>query len=359
MSDVADFLAALDERSPRVDELLLDPALMNRVAPVHLREVVRAYLARGGKRLRPAVLLLACGAVGGREEDVLPAAAALELFHTWTLIHDDIIDHDDMRRGGPSGHALGAELGARDLGLGGADSLDYGISLAMLAGDVQHGLCVTLFLRTRNVDPALLAQLVADLELNVVCDLVEGETLDVQLEDMPLDEVSLDDVLRMLYLKTGVLYEFAGKAGAMLGLGTMDESHPRVSALREFCANCGIAFQLQDDILGIVGDQQKLGKPVGSDIVEGKRTPVLLKAREAASPADRELLDAVVGNPSAAPEDVARATELMVRLGAVDAVAAMARERIDAAYSALGRLPQSQYTRWLGGWAQYMIERDF
>jgi len=359
MADTHAFLEALKQRAPWVDELLLAPELLHRVQPPHLQRLVAAYLERGGKRLRPAVLLLCCGAVGGDEKHALPAAAALELFHTWTLMHDDIIDHDALRRGGPSGHALGAQLAAADIGLTGPAAEHYGVSLAMLAGDVQHGLCVNLFLNCTNPNPALVMQLAADLELNVLCDLVEGETIDIQLADRPIEAVDLDETIRMMYLKTGALYEFAGKAGAMLGLNTTDEKHPHVDALRRFCASCGIAFQLQDDILGVVGTQEKLGKPVGSDIIEGKRTPVLLEAYARADQAQRTELLRVVGNPEATDQQVRRTIATIVELGAVQAVQAMARERIEEAHTALAAVPSSRYTRWLAGWAHYMIERDF
>jgi geranylgeranyl diphosphate synthase type I len=359
MPGAQDFTAALSERSRWVDELLLDPNTLGRIRPEHLRRLVASYLERGGKRLRPAVLMLSCGAVGGNERDVIPAAAALELFHTWTLMHDDIIDHDSLRRGGPTGHILGAELAARDWELKYPEAADYGISLSILAGDVQHGLCVAMFLGARNVPPELLVHLVDDLERNVVADLVEGETLDIQFGKQPISEVSIQDVLRMMYLKTGVLYQFAGKAGAMLGLQTTDEQDPLVQAIATFCAECGTAFQLQDDLLGVVGDQEKLGKPVGSDILEGKRTPVLLEAFRVADTQTRRRLETIVGNPRATPEQVRQAVDLLADLGALDAVARMAKQHIDKAFASLEKVAPSQYTRWLAGWANFMVEREF
>lgn len=359
MPDHTDFLAALSQRTDRVNELLLAPEFLERIRPAHLQELAAAYLQRGGKRLRPAVLLFCCGAVGGAEEDALPAAAAMEIFHTWTLMHDDIIDHDDLRRGGPTGHILGAKLGRSDWALDDADAADYGVSLSILAGDVQHGLCVSMFLRCPNSPAPLLLQLVADLELDMVADLVEGETLDIQMEKRPVAEVSLDEVLRMMYLKTAALYEFCAKAGAMLGLQTQDEGHPLVASLREFCGHCGAAFQLQDDILGITGDERKLGKPVGSDITEGKRTPVLLTAYQTANAAARARLDSVVGNPRATQDEVAEITDLIVGLGAVEAVAKMARRHIEDAMNSLSTIPESEYTKWLAGWAEFMVDREF
>lgn len=358
MAGNREFVAALSERTGWVDEALLAPEALERIRPEHLRELVAAYLRRGGKRLRPAVLLWCCGAVGGNEQDVLPAAAALELFHTWTLMHDDIVDHDELRRGGPTGHVLGAELGRAEWQLGRREAEDYGLSLSMLAGDVQHGLCVWQFLQCKNTPASLLVRLVSDLELNVVADLVEGETLDIQLERRPVGTVTLDEALRMMYLKTGALYEFAGKAGAMLGLKTEDEGHPQVRALREFCRHCGVAFQLQDDILGIVGEEEKLGKPVGSDITEGKRTPVLLKAYELADAGTRARLDEIVGDRAASGERVREVIDAIVGLGAVEAVAEMAQEHVERALGSLGRVASSQYTEWLAGWAKFMVARE-
>lgn len=359
MSQSPSFLDALAIRTRWVDDILLAPQLLQDIRPPHLAQLVGAYLARGGKRLRPAVLLFACGAVGGQEQDVLAAAAALELFHTWTLMHDDIIDHDDLRRGGPSGHVLGAQLGQADLALNPQEAADYGLSLSMLAGDVQHGLCVSLFLSCPRVPASLLVDLARRLEAKVVAELVEGETLDIQLGRRPVGEVTLDEVLRMMHLKTAVLYEFAGQAGAMLGLRTSDPAHPLVRALGDFCRHCGNAFQLQDDILGIVGDEAKLGKPVGSDIIEGKRTPVLLAAYERADESQRQLLDRVVGNAEATAQQIRAVSELIVALGAVEEVANMARHHVSQASAALEAVPPSQYTEWLRGWADFMVEREF
>ena len=163
----------------------------------------------------------------------------------------------------------------------------------------------------------------------------------------------------MMYLKTGVLYEFAGKAGAMLGLKTTDEDHPLVRAIATFCAECGTAFQLQDDLLGVVGNAEKLGKPVGSDILEGKRTPVVLEAFRVADEPTRARLMSIVGAPAATADDVAEAVDLLSDLGALKTVADMARQHIDKAFSALAQVPRSQYSEWLEGWASFMVNREF
>jgi geranylgeranyl diphosphate synthase type I len=200
--------------------------------------------------------------------------------------------------------------------------------------------------------------LARELELEVVCGLVEGEVLDVQLGRQPVAEVALDQVLRMIRLKTAVLYEFAARAGAMLGLNTTDAGNLQVKALATFCLDCGIAFQLQDDILGVVGDAAKLGKPVGSDVREGKRTPIVLAAYEVASDAQRARLEAVLGDVNASDGAVAEVTGLLVELGAVARVSEMARGLVQQAFSALDELPETCYREWLRAWADYMIARE-
>ncbi len=135
---------ALREREQRVNEYFRQERFREWFKPRDLQDAVFAYVSRSGKRLRPAVLMWACGAVGGDETTALPAACGVEMFHTWTLVHDDLIDQDDLRRGGPTVHKLG-ELAALKLGYAGSKSVEYGRDLAVLTGDSQHGWTISLF----------------------------------------------------------------------------------------------------------------------------------------------------------------------------------------------------------------------
>lgn len=357
-----DLHEALGEREQWVNAYFEQPRFLEWFRPPDLQDAVFAYLRRPGKRLRPAVLLWSCGAVGGDEQAALPAAAGIELFHTWTLVHDDLIDNDDLRRGGPTVHKLGEQHAAQQLGYGPERSTEYGRDMAVLTGDSQHAWTISLFCECANrpdTDPRVVLDVIYTLESRVVNTLIEGEMLDVQYAAVPVDKLSQDDVTRMLWMKTGVLYEFAAQAGAMLGLNTSDQRHPWVQALARFASRCGAAFQLQDDILGLVGDARQLGKPVGSDVREGKKTTIVYFALNSASKPEREFLLSVLGNREASCADTARASEMMVSLGAVERTRELALDHIHAALPELDALPETPYRELLFAWARHMVDRQF
>ena len=163
----------------------------------------------------------------------------------------------------------------------------------------------------------------------------------------------------MLEGKTGALYEFAAQAGAMIGLETDDSNHPLVQALTRFSTKCGIAFQLQDDILGIIGDEALLGKPVGSDIREGKRTTIVYHAYQKANAAQKQDLLRVLGNPSATQEQIRETVALLKSLGGIERTKDLAKAMIQQAVTCLRPVPASEYKQLLLSWARYMIQRDF
>ncbi|MHB9037878.1 MAG: polyprenyl synthetase family protein [Armatimonadota bacterium] len=357
-----DLLEALQAREGKVSEYFQQPRFREWFKPKDLEDAVFAYIERSGKRLRPAVLMWSCGAVGGDENVALPAAAAVEMFHTWTLVHDDVIDNDELRRGGPTVHKLGETFALQKLGYSGEKAKEYGRDLAILTGDSQHGWNVSLLCecaRNGGVDARVVLEIVYHLESRVVNTLIEGETLDVQYSRTPIEKLTRDDIVYMLWMKTGVLYEFAAKAGAMIGLNTTDMDHPMVSGLSRFASSCGTAFQLQDDILGLLGKEEKLGKPVGSDVREGKKTTIVFFALKEANDDQRKFLLSVLGKSGASQDDVQRATDLMVELGGIDKTKELALEHVNKALPELAVLPDSEYKELLESWAHYMINRSF
>ena len=352
----------LSARERLVTQYLLQPRFRDWFHPQDLQEAVFAYVERSGKRLRPAVLLWSCGAVGGDEEKAIPAAAGVEMFHTWTLVHDDLIDNDSLRRGGPTVHKLGEGFAASRLSYTEERSREYGMDLAVLTGDSQHGWTTSLFCecaRDRGVDPKVMIDVIYRLESYVVNNLIQGETLDVQYSRTPIEALTQDDIVFMLWLKTGVLYEFAARAGAMIGLNNSDPEHPYVAALSRFASQCGIAFQLQDDVLGLMGKEKQLGKPIGSDVREGKKTTIVYYALQSSTPEQRKFLLSVLGDRDATDEDVKKATDLMVSLGAVKKTADLALEHIHKALPELDVLPESKYKELLTSWGHFMINREF
>jgi len=354
----------LEIRRKRVREHLLSrtDAYAGFLSVPHLRDAASLYIVQGGKYLRAQLLLLSCGIVGGREDTALPAAAALEAFHAWTLIHDDIIDQDRRRRGGPTIHEECRRKAVAEWGLEDSEAQHYGRSMGILAGDVLQGWTVSLLCelsRGRQVELALVVALLEDLNLQVRSVLLDGETMDVQFPRLSPDRLDTAAVEEMVYRKTGALYEFAGRAGAMIGLGRNDPEHPQVRALSSFAGRCGISFQLQDDVLGVVGHQGLLGKPTGSDIRLGKRTLVNVHALEHASPAQRERLLRVFGNPLAGDAEIEETKSLLKELGSVAYCRARARAHLVEAVGLLESLPPSGYKDLLCFWAESMVERDY
>jgi len=356
------FLEELSKRKQIVYDYLTSSRFRELFRPEHIRDSVYSYMKQGGKSLRPAVLLFSCGAVGSDEEKAIPAAAAIEVFHTWTMVHDDIIDRDSKRRGGPTVHEDFRKRALNELGYDNLEASHYGLSIAMLAGDMQQGWAVSILseLSSLNgIEPNLVLYLIRDSEMRVQSTLIEGQVLDIQYSKLSIDSLDQDQILDMLWKKTGVLYEFASKAGAMLGLNTVDDRHWLVLAISSFASKCGIAFQLQDDILGIVGDEKVLGKPVGSDIREGKRTVILHQAFKNANGKQRSQLMEIFGNEQASDQDIDLAKRLLRELGGIEYAKNLARSYVKDSLTDLHKIPQSRYKDLLYLWAEYMINREF
>jgi geranylgeranyl diphosphate synthase type I len=357
-----DFIKELEKREKIILSYLMAKEFREWFSPEHITEAVYCYLNRKAKRLRPAVLLFACGAVGGKEEDAISAAAGIEMFHTWTLVHDDLIDNDEKRRGGYTVHKYYSMIAKKKMKYSESGAKDYGRDIAILTGDVQQGWAVALFcdcfLRD-GVKPKVGLTLIQMLESQVLNTLVSGETLDIQFAKQPIESLHPDRIIDMLYRKTGVLYEFAGKAGAMIGLSTTNHEDKRVKALSNFCQKCGTAFQLQDDILGVIGDEEQLGKPVGSDIREGKRTTITYFAFKNATPKEKRKLESILGKRTANVKEIKETTRLLIELGGISETQKIAKRLIKEACPELDILVDSHYKYLLLAWAEYMVSRNF
>ncbi len=358
-----DALRAEIERCRRlVDAVLLDPARQEQFAPAHLRRAVAAYLGRPAKRLRPALVLLCCGAVGGDEAQAVPAAAAVEAFHTWTLIHDDVIDNDALRRGQPTVHVAAADWARAEFGAGAGLAADYGRDVAILAGDALHAWAGALLLESacRGVPDRVVLGLASRMESVLCLQLLEGELLDVQFSYRPVESLREEDVLAMLRLKTGALLEYAAQAGAAIGLRSLPGEDRRIDALGEFAALCGVAFQLQDDVLGLCGDETALGKPVGSDLREGKITVPILHARLAGDGARWEAIRGVLGRPGAPAGAIAEAQRCLVELGSLEYTQELARGFVRRALACLGEASPAPAQRdLLASWAESLVQRSW
>lgn len=354
------FFEELKERSRIVMDVFNQEQYRRSFRPEPLQNAVYSYLDRPAKRLRPGMVFFSCGAVGGREESARLAAAAVEVYHTWTLVHDDIIDNDCKRRGCPTVHEE-FRLKALDWGYLPKEAADLGRDIAILTGDLQHAWAVRLLLDSAKlgVPASVIMDLIGRMENELTNGLVEGEALDVIFAAKPITELAENEVLRMLELKTGVLYEFASIAGAAIGLGQSAEENGLVRAIGRFARQCGTAFQLQDDILGITGDEKLLGKAVDSDIREGKRTIIVLHAFGNAGAKERQLISETLGNPSATPEQIQRVKHLLIEYNGIEYTRNLAESIVERAVEEIEPLPDSRYKVLLLTWAKYVVNREF
>ncbi|MDR0507598.1 MAG: polyprenyl synthetase family protein [Dysgonamonadaceae bacterium] len=333
-----------------------------KIQPQILEDCVLSYVKRGGKKLRPAVLMLSCLAVGGDKQKALAASAAVELFHTWTLVHDDVIDNDNLRRGVETVHKTAERYAANNFKLEKDTAAKYGIDLAILTGDVQHGWAISMLsnnLVQNGVKPEIALHLISLLQIGVLRDLVEGEILDVDFGlHYNIQDLSDEQILNMLWLKTGALYEFCGIAGSLIGKNVLSYDE-EVVALKEFCSLAGVAFQVRDDILGLIGKEKELGKPVGSDIREGKKTLLVKEALNNANDAQKGMILNVLGNSKASESDIKHVTDLIVDLGGVEKAHKIAHDYIAKALPRLEILKPSKSRDLLFDWANFLIDRDY
>ncbi len=301
-----------------IDRILDQDAFPAGIRPDYLRDAVRDYPLRKGKRLRPA-LVIWCGTLfdAAAEERLLYPAAAVEVFHNWTLVHDDIIDRDNMRRGEPSCHVRLAEALQR-FSLPEQERKHMASSFAMLAGDLQHAWAIDLL--RRSAEKGVRQEVVAGMLANMLHwgdhELISGEALDMELSLRPLESITPEDADTMIDLKTGALLRLAAETGAMAALQTADPTVPEVAKIGSFAQHCGRAFQMQDDLLGIYGNEPELGKPVGNDLREAKRTPLLLTALRRLPESGRKMLHALLHHEQYTPEMLQQAQMLIEESGA-------------------------------------------
>lgn len=325
---------------------------------LHLREIGACYLEHGGKCLRPALMNFCCQAAGGASSSALRAGAAAEMFHTWTLVHDDVIDHDDLRRGRPTAHVRGARLGAAELNLPELAAWEYGRDLAILGGDLLQGQAVDMLLAA-PISAELRLTLAHRMSAKLTAEVLSGEQMDVRLSQTPWEAITEDAIMEMMRLKTGALLAFCAETGTAIGENSNPETSPAASSMAEFAHWCGLAFQMQDDILGVFGDESKFGKPIGSDIREGKRTVLMLDTLKNASVPDMHKLTSILGRQDASDFEINDARNIILSTGAADSVTKLADGFVKKALNILQKTFKPSAARDnLEQWALAMVARS-
>ncbi len=322
----------IEATAAKVNELM--ERLVAEKEPIRLTKAARHLLQAGGKRLRPFITVKSCEAVGGTEDEALPFACSIELLHNFTLIHDDIMDKDPMRRNVKTVHTI------------------YGEPVAILAGDYLFAKAFEASSNSPGLNPESIVRANRRLADAMVV-LAEGQTLDTQFERQ--NTVSELEYIQMVRMKTASLYS----ASAYVGGCAAEATERQLQALESFGDAFGIAFQIKDDILGMTGELNKLGKPIGSDLQKGKKTLITLKALEELSPAKREETLELMSSQKAKPEEIQAATELLLETGAKDYAERCMQEYAKKAIDALDTLPANRAKELLEECTRFAVERSF
>ena len=317
------------DRVKRINEHLMRS--LDIIGDKNLKAAMAHYPAAGGKRLRPLLATIACEAVGGEENAAVPFGVALEMVHNFTLIHDDVMDEDDTRRGIKTVHAA------------------FGIPEAILSGDALFARAFEVVLDSRVDDPELVK--LVDILARSVRLLAEGQQMDMDFEDAK--EVTSEQYMKMIELKTAVLYSAAAQGGAVVG-GATDEQE---EALAEYGRLIGLGFQIWDDVLDLESTQESFGKPVLNDIRNGKKTLIVVQALEDLRGSERSEFLSVLGNKKATREQLERARDILHEAGAIDHATKVADGLIKEAKEKLGVLKESEHKRALMSFADYMVRR--
>ena len=327
--EMSDYITRL---APAI-EVEMEKVMPRDKRPAEVYSLLWEILDRGGKRFRPALCLLCCQAVGGKTEKAMPAAAAIELFHNLTLIHDDIEDNSLLRRGKPCLH------------------IEYGIPLALNAGD-------GLFMMNWNSLLRMRLSAVQTLELQRILTMaysrvMEGQGMELSWRREEEWDIKGKDYLEMAERKTGALIGAACEAGAYIGGGTLMQRR----GLKRFGEEIGVAFQIQDDILNLTGEEKKYKKEIGGDITEGKRTLIVIDALEKIRNSERRKLHEVLSSGTRDKRMLAWAISTLERNGSIGKAQMLAKQLAMKAKKELKVLPQSPAKEKLMELANFLVDR--
>ena len=321
----------------RTNEEILD-LIENHIAQIQLPEEpeylyapIIYSMSGGGKRIRPTLLLLACEAFGGKVQEALPAASAVEMFHNFTLLHDDIMDNAEVRRGKPSVYAR------------------WGKNVAILSGDAM----MIYAYRLLSGSPVEKFPRIMDIFTTMALQVCEGQQYDMDFEERK--KVSVVEYMNMIELKTSVLLAGSAMIGAVLGNASENDCRK----IYRYALELGLAFQQQDDLLDSYGTVEELGKRIGGDILEGKKTCLMLNAMSRATEADREILRSTHLDSSLTDEEkIARVKEVYDRYDIQHTIQQQISLRFDRALAILDTLEiPAERTEHLRIFAQNLMGR--
>ncbi len=280
--------------------------------PKKLYDAAGHLIVHGGKRLRPFMVIRSCQILGGKVSNAMSAASAVEMVHNFTLVHDDIMDNDEMRHGVPTTHKK------------------FGMPIAILAGDVLFSKAYQV-ISDSKLSPSSTIQLVSRLAKACV-DVCEGQLLDVKMaEEKKIPTQS--QYITMIGKKTAALFDVSCAMGAICATKNAKD----VSNLSAFGRSLGIAFQITDDLIGVMGDPKITKKPVGNDLREGKKSLPILMAIKLAKGNDKKIILKAFGNPKVSRKDLNKAVDVIRSLGIEESVRKQALKYAEKAEKSLSK----------------------
>jgi geranylgeranyl diphosphate synthase type II len=274
--------------------------------PQNLYDPIGYMLSLGGKRLRPVLCLMANDMFGGEAQHAMPAALAVEVFHNFTLVHDDIMDNAPIRRGKPTVHEK------------------WNQTIAILSGDLMMIKAIDLLVSTQKTDVGKLIQIFN----KAAAEVCEGQQLDMNFET--LNEVQVQQYLDMITLKTAVLLGASLKLGATIAGATDDDAEK----LYLFGKHIGVAFQIQDDLLDAFGEGDKVGKKIGGDIAANKKTLLWIEALRLADASDKDALNSCIGMTDE-KEKINKVIDLYKKLGVLEVCEQLKKKQLQLAFAYL------------------------
>jgi len=298
----------------------------------NLKEAMMHIPLSGGKRLRPTLAMLVADAVSGKGDKAVPFAITLEVVHNFTLIHDDIMDRDDFRRGIPTVHKKWDE------------------ATAINAGDALFARAFEI-LSLMDVPPELFRKLVIDVA-SMVRRIGEGQQWDMEFETR--DDVTEEEYLKMIEHKTALMFMTGASGGALIAGGTDDQA----KAMWDYGKHIGVGFQIHDDWLNLAADPSKFKKPIGGDLKAAKKTIIVIHAF--ANGTDEHLgpVKAVFGNQDATQEQMDKAIQALKAIGSLDYASKRAKEHASKAREMLKTIPDNEYRKCLEELVAFMVERQ-
>ncbi|MBI4015152.1 MAG: polyprenyl synthetase family protein [Candidatus Aenigmarchaeota archaeon] len=338
----------LAEIKPYIDKEVI--SLLEKTQPEILKKAAFEYFARGGKRFRPALTALSCEALGGIWQDTIPAGAAIEIMHAFALIHDDIEDYSEIRRGKPALH------------------IQYGLPHAINAGDYLHMKIFEALLRGQKAwgNEKLFSVLEQFVELLIIT--AQGQAMEIEMRDKPLEEATMEWYEKMAVAKTGY---YSGGGPCAIGATIAGGTREQIAALKKFGIAIGVAFQIQDDVLNLTMSESEekltpetggggVGKDFAGDLEEGKRTLILIHCLQKCSGHEKEKFRVLIGKKGLKTEQKKELIAIIQSTKSIEFAKEYAREMLQNALLQLKeKIPETEGRKKLEATAQFLIERKY